>query len=67
MLLASCRQDMHDQPRFKPLRPSTFFEDGRSARPLVSGTVARGQLRADEHLYTGKSGGTLVETLPFPA
>jgi len=28
---------MHDQPRFIPLRPSEFFEDGRSARPLPEG------------------------------
>lgn len=66
LILAGCRQDMHDQPRFKPLRPSTFFEDGRSARPLPPGTVARGQLRADEHFYTGKTGGVLVTTFPFP-
>ncbi|MGH7404659.1 MAG: c-type cytochrome [Candidatus Methylomirabilales bacterium] len=64
---AGCRQDMHDQPRYEPLESSTFFEDGRSARPPVPGTVAQGQLRADEHLYTGKSGGALVDTLPFPA
>ena len=37
---AGCRQDMHDQPKFIPLRPSEFFADGRSARPLVEGTVA---------------------------
>jgi mono/diheme cytochrome c family protein len=35
---------MHDQPRYKPLAASAFFEDGRSARPPVAGTVARGEL-----------------------
>lgn len=64
--MAGCRQDMHDQPRYKPLAESSFFEDSRSARPLVPGTIARGNLRADEHLYTGKSGGALVKTFPFP-
>ena len=40
--LAGCRQDMHNQPKYRGLRPSTFFADGSSARPLVEGTVARG-------------------------
>lgn len=65
MLLSGCRQDMHDQPRYEPLEPSTFFADGRSSRPLVEGTVARGYLRLDELLYTGKVDGELSETLPF--
>ncbi len=64
---AACRQDMHDQPRYEPLERSTFFNDGRSARPFVEGTVARGQLKTDEHFYTGKVNGELVNTLPFPA
>ncbi|MBO0725950.1 MAG: cytochrome c [Blastocatellia bacterium] len=38
-LCASCRQDMHDQPKYKPLAPSRFFSDGKSARRLVEGTV----------------------------
>jgi hypothetical protein len=42
-----CRQDMHDQPRFDPMREAPFFSDARSARPLVEGTVARGHLRED--------------------
>jgi hypothetical protein len=63
---AACRQDMHDQPRYEPLEASTFFADGRSARPPVPGTVARGQLQADEHFYSGQSAGVLVDTLPFP-
>jgi mono/diheme cytochrome c family protein len=41
------------QPRYNPLQPSAFFEDGRSARPLVPGTIAQGQLREDVHFYTG--------------
>ena len=39
-----CRQEMYDQPRYKPLAKSDFFADGRAARPLVEGTVARGTL-----------------------
>jgi hypothetical protein len=66
IVLAGCRQDMHDQPRYEPLEPSTFFTDGRSSRPLVEGTVARGELRLDELLYTGKVNGEPSETMPFP-
>src|SRR5262245_39698686 len=54
LLSSACQQQMAKQPRFRPLQPTSFFDDGRSARPLVPGTVARGQLRADTHLYTGK-------------
>lgn len=62
---AGCRQDMHDGPRYKPLAASDFFADGRSARNLPAGTVARGWLRDDEALYTGKVDGQLVDTFPF--
>ncbi|MGH9532334.1 MAG: c-type cytochrome, partial [Terriglobales bacterium] len=67
VFLAACRQDMHDQPKYIPLRASDFFRDGRSARVPVEGTVARGHLRDDEHFYTGKVNGVLAETLPFSA
>ena len=63
---AACQQDMANQPKHKPLSASTFFEDGRASRPPVPGTVARGQLREDEHLYTGKVNGQLAATFPFP-
>jgi mono/diheme cytochrome c family protein len=56
---------MQDQPKYIPLRPSTFFDDGRSERPLVEGTVARGHLDADAALYTGKIDGKPVDTFPF--
>jgi hypothetical protein len=66
LMSAGCRVDMHRQPKYKPLDPSPFFDDQRSERPAVPGTVARGQLRIDEHLYTGKVNGVLVDTFPFP-
>ena len=64
--VAGCRQDMHDQPKLKPLARSEFFADGRAARPVPEGTVARGQLREDEHLYTGKVAGAFADRLPQP-
>ena len=65
--LVGCRQDMHDQPKYIPLRPSEFFEDGRSERPSIDGTVARGHLNDDTAYYTGKGpDGKPVDTFPFP-
>jgi len=64
---AACRQDMHDQPKYIPLRPSDFFGDGRSERPLLEGTVARGHLKDDVAFYTGKGpDGKPVDGFPFP-
>ncbi len=66
-LVAGCRQDMHDQPKYKPLAASAFFHDGLSARPLVEDTVARGHLNHDVQPFPGKTaGGKLVEALPVP-
>ena len=61
-----CRQDMHDQPRYDPMREAPFFTDSRSARPMVEGTVARGHLRDDELLYTGMANGQPAAVFPFP-
>ena len=66
LFLFGCRLDMHVQPKYKPLDPSNFFDDGRSARPEVPGTVAHGHLRADELLYTGKVNGEPADVFPFP-
>jgi cytochrome c553 len=62
----ACRDDMHNQPRYKPLAATEFFGDGRSARPQIEGTVARGYLRTDLARYTGKLNDQDVDTFPFP-
>ena len=66
LAMIGCRQDMHNQPRYKPLAGTDFFGDGRSARPVVEGTVARGQLRIDKARYTGKEDDMDVTEFPFP-
>jgi mono/diheme cytochrome c family protein len=66
LALAACRQDMHDAPRYEPLEASAFFASGASARTLVPNTVARGYLREDELLYTGKVGGQFANVFPSP-
>ncbi len=65
-LLAGCRQDMHDQPKFVPQRGTDFYADGRSARPQVENTVARGQLHEDAYFSTGMQGGKEGDGMPFP-
>jgi mono/diheme cytochrome c family protein len=67
LFAAGCRQDMQDQPKYIPLRPTDFFGDGRSERPLIAGTVARGHLNDDDLLYTGKGAdGKFSDEFPFP-
>jgi hypothetical protein len=64
--LAGCRIDMHVQPKYLPYEPTTFFADGRSERQPVPGTVARGQLRLDDLLFTGTENGAEATRFPFP-
>ena len=59
-------QDMDEQPKYEPQEPSPLFADGRAMRPRVPGTVARGELRADDHMYRGKVDGEWAETFPLP-
>jgi hypothetical protein len=57
---SACRQDMHDQPKYKPLEPIEnigSITDGRASRPLVEGTVARGSLADDPYLLAGRPAG----------
>lgn len=66
LLPLGCRQDMHDQPKYEPLRTSPFFADGRASRPLVEGTVARGRVPADAAFHTGREGEKHLRQLPLP-
>jgi mono/diheme cytochrome c family protein len=60
-----CRQDMHDAPRYEAFEASATFADNRASRTPPAGTVARGWLRDDEALYTGKLAGVAVDQFPF--
>jgi mono/diheme cytochrome c family protein len=66
LLLAGCRSDMQNQPYQRPLAESDFYADKRAARPLVEGTVARGDQRADTYFYTAKIGNEDGNYMPFP-
>ncbi len=43
-----CRQDMFDQPKYRPLAKSQFYADGRSARPVPAGTFEYRSSRSGE-------------------
>ncbi len=63
LALPGCQQKMADQPYYKDLQPNKFFADGRSERPAVPGTVARGHLQTDVALFTGRRSGKNGEPL----
>lgn len=67
LLTAGCRQDMHDQPKHEPLEASPVFGNGSASRPMIDGTVARGQLREDQVFYSGRTAeDEFATTLPMP-
>ena len=66
LLLSGCRQDMHNQPKFYPQRGTSFFADGRSARPQVENTVARNQMHENQYFYTGVVDGKEGDGMPLP-
>ena len=55
-VLVGCQQKMASQPSHRPDEPSTFFCRWVAAqsRPVVQGTIARGHLQSDRHLFVGK-------------
>ena len=67
LVMLACNQKMGQAPRYNPYAPSDFFSDGASARPLPADTVARGHLRDDVALFTGKDeNGQDVDEFPIP-
>ena len=63
--LAGCRQDMHDQPKYVPMRASDFYPDKRSERPYVEGTVPAGEFQDGSPLYTGTVGDAPIDYFPM--
>lgn len=66
LLMAACRQDMQDQPKYKPLGANRFFADGRDARPIPAGTIARDELNDTDSFHTGSdANGEFLDTIPM--
>ncbi|HLB58960.1 MAG TPA: cytochrome c, partial [Bdellovibrionota bacterium] len=59
-------RNMENQRRYEPQTKNSFFEDQRAMRPLVPGTIPRGGLKENDHLYKGVVNGTYAATLPMP-
>jgi mono/diheme cytochrome c family protein len=51
-------QDMDNQPRYRGQQANPVFADGRTVRPAIAGTVARGELDLDDHLFRGYTRGS---------
>jgi mono/diheme cytochrome c family protein len=74
-VVSGCRQDMHNQPKFIPLRSSEFYSDRRSARYPVPGTVPRmedanidrEQLDPNSYFLSGRRGNIFGNDLPLQA
>lgn len=77
LVLSSCRGETSTKPpvhpnlnmdysvSFKPQEKNAFYDDGRSMRLPVEGTVAKGQTRLDTAYYEGKtSTGAYITTIP---
>ena len=60
------RQAMYNQPKYEALEGSTLFANGQASRLPIDGTVARGHLRFDDHLYRGMAGDDFATILPVP-
>jgi mono/diheme cytochrome c family protein len=54
--------DMDHQPKFQPQHPSTFFTDGRAARPPVEGTVPMGFTLPGRYLQAGARNASYDQT-----
>jgi REP element-mobilizing transposase RayT/mono/diheme cytochrome c family protein len=65
LLAVSCRPDMNNQPKAKPLSQSEFFANGTSARQPPVHTVADGDVRENAAFYTGLTNGTYITQLPM--
>lgn len=77
ILLAGCQGQPSEQPpihpnlnmdfqtKYRPQKKNEFFEDGRSMRQPVAGTVAVGLLKDNQSLHEGKNGEAFVSKIPL--
>jgi mono/diheme cytochrome c family protein len=63
--LASCRQNMANEPRYRTFQESGFFPNGSSARPLPPGTVPQ-ERELNRQLVSATVDGHPATDFPFP-
>lgn len=56
--------NMDTQEKGKAYRESDFFDDGQYMRPAIEGTLARGELKDNEHFYRGTINGVHAQSFP---
>src|ERR1700691_2220297 len=58
--------DMNRQPKLRPQNTDAFFDDGKSSRLPIAGTVARGDRYEDSPVNTGRIPGTtnFIDVMP---
>src|ERR1700742_1900490 len=72
LLLAGCRHEMYDQPRYEPQEAWDFFADGKADRPLLPGVVPRLDPRDEprdeeyDRIQVGVVAGRPGNEVPFP-
>ena len=57
-------RDMDFQPKYRAQAETPLFADGRTMRSPVPGTIARGDLRDDDHFHRGLIGEEFAKTFP---
>lgn len=65
LLLGGCREDMQNQPRFKPMRPAGLLGDENAPRAPVMHTIARDDI-GTAYFNTGFTGSQPGNYIPFP-
>jgi len=67
LLAAGCHTDLWVQPHLRPQTYSDFggFPDHATSRPVVFGTVARGEADDDAAYYTGRVDKKYVADIPY--
>lgn len=73
MALSGCTRDgkfqalsMWNESRLKPYEANPMRPSESSSRVPAPGSIARGELRVDDPIRTGRSGGKLLTTSPLP-
>jgi mono/diheme cytochrome c family protein len=64
LVLGAC-QKMAGEGRYKPYEASSFFSDGQSARPIVSGTLPIGSYLPSDPAASGRAEGELLVDIPI--
>ena len=65
LALTGCGRNMYEQAKYNEDKPSAFFADGTSSRPLVEGSVSRSRGAIDEVFFTGQDENGLVTEVPL--